>query len=256
MRRNEIIINRKYPGLNPVVFGFEDCKPRHFYGPAVRPYWLLHYVVSGTGKFHREGEIHTLKKGEIFVIPPYLETYYEADNEDPWHYIWIGFTAESDLVQILDLPVIRAVGLGHIFEEMKLCLSLENGKSAYLSGKLWELYSALLETDKSENDYVEKALHCIHEEYMTDLSVEELARRLNLDRSYFSGLFRRQMGTPPGRYLHVFRLEKAADLMLKHKMSPSTAALSVGFSDLYHFSKAFKKHYGSSPRTWCQERQI
>jgi inorganic pyrophosphatase len=144
----------------------------------------------------------------------------------------------------------------HIFEEMKLCLSMENGKSAYLSGKLWELYSAMLETDKSENDYVEKALHCIHEEYMTDLSVEELARRLNLDRSYFSGLFRRQMGTPPGRYLHVFRLEKAADLMLKHKMSPSTAALSVGFSDLYHFSKAFKKHYGSSPRTWCQERQI
>ncbi|MBR3836685.1 MAG: AraC family transcriptional regulator [Clostridia bacterium] len=256
MRRNEIIINRKYPGLNPVVFGFEDCEPRHSYGPAVRPYWLFHYVVAGTGKFHRDGKIYTLKKGEIFVIPPYLETYYEADNEDPWHYIWIGFTAESDLVQILDLPVIRAVGLGHIFEEMKLCLSLENGKSAYLSAKLWELYSALLETGKAENDYVEKALHCIREEYMTDLSVEELARRLNLDRSYFSGLFREKMGTPPGRYLHMFRLEKAAELMVKHKMSPSTAALSVGFSDLYHFSKAFKKHFGTSPRAWCNERLI
>ncbi len=68
--RVEWIVNEHLPGLNPVQFGSERCAPSHAFGPAVRTHWLLHYVISGQGRFTREGETHPVHAGNIFVIPP------------------------------------------------------------------------------------------------------------------------------------------------------------------------------------------
>ena len=65
--RVEWIVNEHLPGLNPVQFGSERCAPSHAFGPAVRTHWLLHYVISGQGRFTREGETHPVHAGDIFV---------------------------------------------------------------------------------------------------------------------------------------------------------------------------------------------
>lgn len=249
----EIVMNCHYQGFNPVLFGWEKCQPCHSYGPAVRSYWLLHYIRSGKGHFLCKNQRYDLQKGEIFVISPYEETYYEADREDPWDYCWIGFTFEGRIPDCFHPPVLKCGEAGPIFEEMRSCKRKEQGKSAFLSAKLWELTSALLEKENHPRNYVEQALHCMHSEYMNDLRIAEIAARLNLDRSYFSNLFHAEMGIAPGEYLRTIRLEKAAELMRDYKMSPSTAGISTGYPDLYHFSKAFKNHFGVSPRKWCRE---
>ena len=64
------ILNEQYPGLSPTQFGFQECHPGHSFGPSVRPFWLLHYVISGTGIFTRNGTTYQIAPGEIFVIPP------------------------------------------------------------------------------------------------------------------------------------------------------------------------------------------
>ena len=83
MERSVIVIDSHFPGLNPMQFGSEECAPGHFFGPAVRTYWLLHYVTSGKGTFTRDGVTYQLQAGDLFVISPYLETYYEADQNSP-----------------------------------------------------------------------------------------------------------------------------------------------------------------------------
>jgi AraC-like DNA-binding protein len=256
MHHNEIIIDQQYAGLNPMQFGYEDCVPGHFYGPAVRTHWLLHYVVAGKGRFEREGKSYPLSAGDLFIIPPYLETYYQADERDPWRYIWIGFTTESPLPAPLSEPVLRLPGAAAVFEEMKGCSRLEKGRSAFLAARLWELFSLLLEQGEGEIDYVEKALNLIHSEYMNPLSVQEIAHRLGLDRCYFSTLFKDRIGLPPLQYLIRFRMEKAAELMVDYGESASTAGASVGYPDLYHFSKAFKAHFGVSPRAYCRASRL
>jgi len=50
----------------------------------------------------------------------------------------------------------------------------------------------------------------------------------------------------------AFRLQTAADLMIKPGKTPSVAASSVGYTDIYNFSKAFKKKYGLSPRKYIE----
>lgn len=253
MTHSEIVIDQSYGGLNPVQFGHENCGHGHFFGPAVRTHWLLHYIVSGFGTFEYKGVSHKVGPGEIFVIPPYVETYYEADLENPWSYIWIGFTANEELPDIFSQPVIHCPGAGTPFEEMMYCKNMENGKSAFLTSCLWKLMSILLEQGKPVSDYVDKAIHCMHSEYTNGITVAEVAKRLNLDRCYFSTLFTKRMGVSPKEYLVNLRLTKAADLMITHGESPSTAALSVGYPDLYHFSKIFKKQFGMSPRAYIQK---
>ena len=251
----EIIINNNYKGVNPVQFGHADCPPEWSFGPAVRDHWLLHYVVSGTGYFERDGKKHKVKQGEFFVIPPYLETYYIADKNDPWHYIWIGFTTEMDLPEIFCKPIVRMSGAGEVFKEMLLCRNMENGKSAFLTAQLWKLMSLALETGDYEPDHIEKAISFMNSEYMNGISVSDIAKQLSLDRSYFTTLFTRKIGVSPGQYLLDLRLTKAANLMTLYGESPTTASFSVGYSDIYHFSKAFKKKYGCSPRAYKKSRQ-
>ena len=135
---------------------------------------------------------------------------------------------------------------------MKECLNYENGKSAYLTSCLWKLVSILSEEDVNKSDYVDKALHYMQANYANHITIQEIADSLGLNRKYFCTLFSQKTGFTPIEYLGNYRLSKAAELMTIHKQSPTTAALSVGYTDIYHFSKAFKKKYGLSPRNYCK----
>ena len=163
--KSKIVINQGFSDINPLICGEEQCVSGHSYGPAARSYWLLHYVVSGKGVFTSPRGTFSVSKGEIFIIRPYEITFYQADTSEPWKYIWIGFTSDKALPTKLD-AVISCPEAAGIFSEMKRCEKMSRGRSAFLSARLWDLFAQLLKSEKQPIDYVEKALHCIHSEYM------------------------------------------------------------------------------------------
>lgn len=59
------------------------CPPGHFYGPAVRNHYLIHYIHSGKEIFQVGDITYELKAGNGFLICPDIVTYYQADKEDP-----------------------------------------------------------------------------------------------------------------------------------------------------------------------------
>ena len=101
MEHSIIIKDEGFSDLNPVQFGYENCNKSHSFGPAIRTHWLIHYVISGFGIFKIRDKEYNVKPGEMFVIPPYIETYYEADSVNPWSYIWIGFTTTREVTEKL-----------------------------------------------------------------------------------------------------------------------------------------------------------
>ena len=88
---NYVLINRNFSDLNPLVLGWENCKPDKFYGPAVRNYTLIHYIVSGKGSVSKADASYEVRAGEAFLIFPDEVVTYVADHDDPWSYQWIGF---------------------------------------------------------------------------------------------------------------------------------------------------------------------
>ena len=254
MLHNAIIENKGYSDLNPVQFGYEKCKALHSYGPAIRTHWLIHYIFSGTGIYKINKKSYTVKPGEMFVIPPYVETYYEADSENPWNYIWIGFTTQRELPFELS-DIIVCPEAEKIFIQMKKCDDYSDGRSAYLTARLWDLFGILSEERSKKTDYIQNALDFIHSEYMNNITVEKIAGILNLDRTYFSALFKKKTGLSPKQYLLNYRMNTAANLILKNHISVSVAANSVGYNDLFTFSRMFKRHFGLSPSEYARQKK-
>ena len=89
-------MNQSLSGIPSIYFcGHEHCQPGHSFGPAVRPHYLIHVVLSGKGIFKHQGHTYSLKSGDSFLIKPMDSTYYEADQTNPWEYAWIGFNGQE-----------------------------------------------------------------------------------------------------------------------------------------------------------------
>lgn len=241
----------------PLQFGEERCAPRHSFGPTFREFWLLHFVVSGKGTFTRGGQTHTVEANQCFVIRPYEITYYQADDSHPWHYIWMGFRSEVELPPLLQQDVFDASRYGSVFADVLHAEQYSAGREAFVCAKVWELLALMTEDQHPRQtapaQYVSLAKTYIEVEYMRGITVAEIARRLNLDRSYFSTLFKRQTGQSPQQYLNTYRLDKAAALLTQHDYSASLAASATGYSDIFLFSRMFKRHFGVPPTQYVKD---
>lgn len=242
----ETVINKGYLSVNPMLFGYQKCEKGHSFGPALRTHWLLHYVVSGRGYFKIENREYNVSAGSVFVIPPFVETYYQSDMNDPWEYTWVGFTSNEDL-KVFEDDLIYLPAAAYIFEEMKLCKKMTAGRTEFLCAKIWQLISMILESKEGKISYVDEALNIIASEFDTNISIQDIVDRIGLERTYFSNLFKKEVGISPKKYLLKFRMEHAADLIKNRGYSVSVTALSVGYSDVYTFSKIFKQYYGVAP---------
>ena len=100
--------NSKFQDLYLCFCGVSECEPCHSFGPAVRPSYILHYVLSGKGIYQVGGRKYKIRKGQGFLIEPEAVTFYQADEQDPWTYLWVGFagTHAERCVRIWDLTAI------------------------------------------------------------------------------------------------------------------------------------------------------
>lgn len=250
---------------NPVNAGYEQCEPSHSFGPTTRSHLLLHYIVSGKGVFIRGDKSYELSKGMCFIIRPAEVTYYRADANDPWHYIWIGFTV-PETPRFLFEDVIDASSADGLFRELEEKRSLYNSeygsggvREAYLCGKIAEII-ARLQISNSEkplvNSEMEIVKNHIDTSYETDIKIGEIAEQFHFSSSYLSRAFKKSYGMSPQNYLVEKRLSAAARLMKRHSFSPTAAANAVGYGDIYLFSKMFKRRYGVSPREYKKGKQL
>ena len=246
-----ILTNRDFKDINPLICGEEKCGTFQRYGPSVRYYYLIHYVVSGRGTFEAGGALHEVESGQIFIIRPDEYTTYAACRHDPWHYRFVGFESSLDLSASLYAPVITIPESSYIFFSIVRDSDIGMGREWYICGKIFELLAILNKnTDcclKRDQRLVQLAKGIIETKYQGRLTVNYIAKELNLDRSHFSKVFRKVVGKSPQQYLVNYRLYKAAELMTLRDFPPGEAATYVGYNDISNFSKMFTRKFGVPP---------
>lgn len=103
------------------------------------------------------------------------------------------------------------------------------------------------------NAYVDKAVRYINENYSSELRVENIAGRLGIDRMYLRNLFVEHVGMSTMEFIMNVRMTKAKELLKENRLSVGAVAAAVGYRDILAFSKAFKKHIGTSPTAFREE---
>ena len=90
-------------------------------------------------------------------------------------------------------------------------------------------------------------------EQSSDLSIADIAAECGVSECYFRKLFQEYSGESPVSFRQRHRIERAKQLLLsEEKFTVGEIARELGFSDVYHFSKTFKKHCGVSPLNFVQ----
>lgn len=265
-----IFNNRSYVDLYPIQFGKEVCQPLHSFGPTKKQHYLFHYIISGTGYFYLTEfqKSFQLTAGQGFLISPDIICSYEADMKNPWTYIWIeldGLKTEHFLYQAglsVTQPIFSSSNPpteSNVYKEMDIIRQLHNASSAQVIGHLYLFMNALMDEsltkqNSSHNEtkefYIREAINFVERNFGNPISVEDIAQQCNLNRHYFSRLFKEQVGISPQQFLIQYRMSQACELLKNTTLQLREIAELVGYSNQFNFSIAFKNHFQLSPNQW------
>jgi len=244
--------------------GCAKTEPFHSFGPAVKPHFLIHYILSGKGIFRMDGKQYPLEAGYGFLIEPEELAFYQADKEEPWTYVWVGFagTKAKETVENMGLsnshPIFHSEKSDELYgivremmEYNTFGLANDLRRNGLLGIFLATIADSAEVTEKSEtdkaNNYVRKAIEFIQRNYCNPIKVTDVADYVCINRSYLSTLFQSCINMSPQQFLATFRITKATELLQITELPIESIALSCGYHDPFVFTKAFRQMKGISP---------
>lgn len=256
--------------LNVDHYGSENCASNYAFGPSVRDDYVLHFITDGCGTLTVRGETTSLKAGDLFLLPKQEVTFYQADANKPWSYIWVGFSGPKannilNRTQLMEKCFVHSNLDSPILEQMLGLVGYTKNLTAIsdelnLTGELYHLLALLIQefpAETSESDmvqhYVKRVLKIIHVHYGRQLKVCDIADQLNLNRSYLYKIFKEETGSSLKEYILHVKMDKSLELLANPQFNISEIARSVGFPDPLAFSKSFKKVFGTSPSRYRKE---
>ncbi|MGN1053254.1 MAG: AraC family transcriptional regulator [Candidatus Scatosoma sp.] len=267
MLANYTVLSKSFNTLELIDAGEEQKPVPLFNVPRQRFHYVVHFIYQGTGMFTVQN-IKTkmemrLSAGTIFAIYKNDSVLYQSFPDDPFHYFWFSFDGEEaeKIMEYIGFsrtqPILHLQNPDKIFHVWHTLLKNTCGESRYVS--LYEVLK-LIETlrqnvvstkkdvlSKTQNEIFLRAENYINENINNNIRVSDLVAHLNIDRSHFSKIFKKQFGVPPQVYIRNLKLRKAEYLLRYTSYSITTIAESLGFPDIYCFSKLFKKQYRTSP---------
>ena len=87
----------------------------------------------------------------------------------------------------------------------------------------------------------------------SQIRVATLADLAGISRAHFSRVFKHTLGTSPGRYVRLRRLEAAQNMLRTTTEKLSAIAVSCGLADQSHLTRIFRKLVGVPPGRWRQQ---
>jgi AraC-like DNA-binding protein/ligand-binding sensor protein len=104
-----------------------------------------------------------------------------------------------------------------------------------------------IQQENVEPPVIKRAREYIQEHQAEELSLNQVAKAVNMSTFYFCKMFKKVTGINFTDYVARVRIEKSKNLLLNPNLRVSEIAFEVGFQSLTHFNRVFKKLLGQSP---------
>jgi AraC-like DNA-binding protein len=262
------------------------------YRNVISPYYRIYYIDDGEGEISGADSLLKLEPGYLYIIPSftlcnltcnhYLGQYFVQFFEDSIdgsslfannRTLLKTAATEMDVNlfnRLLQINPGRGINRSDnpkvyekdIYYKEYQELNNQQNTSVYLEtqGILMQLAAKFLNPQLFRHPEcklipvkIAETLNYILVNLHLDLSVHQLASRVNQNADYFSRQFKQHTGTRPLNYINEKRIERAQYLMATSRMSYSEICTQTGFDNLSYFSKAFKKLTGMSPSTYKKQ---
>jgi AraC-like DNA-binding protein len=225
--------------------------------------------MRGSGWIEQGGLRHRIRPGMAALFGPDEPRVESPDPEDPWAVWWLhvrgeytselfeasGFTISEPVRELSEMD--RAIALA-----MEVVDTLEHDVTEpsllVASAAAWHLIALLTSAGRIPGDRaspLDSVREHLRHHFAEQITIEDLARRVNLSESHFAALFRRRFGVTALAYQTHVRMARSRALLDNTEESIADIAHAVGYDDPSYFARRFTDTHGISPRVYRKERR-
>lgn len=240
------------------------------------------FIEKGSGEFKVDLDSYILKEGDILIVKPFsLHSMHPVkDVYCSWNVMIFNLgmlnssITDGCLIKYFapilnnehQLPLViteDCTGYNEIFNCLKETFNCFDSRhlafELKLKSLLFYLFSLFYENDlvlkknaaTLTNEATKKIkiiLNYIHENYMNELIISDIANVCNLSEYYFMKFFKKNLGVTCTEYINVYRLDIASKLLNTTDKSITEISFETGFNSVSYFNKLFKAKFKVTPK--------
>ncbi len=217
-----------------------------------RPCWAIVIKYEGETVYYQDENQYISNINNMVILPKGCDYKWECTKSG--HYSIIEFDCDDVDKKIYLFSVKNGEKILTLFKSLEQKQLI--GNYLYKMETVKETYSVILRLlSESVGRYVPKGkekrllpvIEYISNNYNMEIKNDDLAKLTGLSTVYFRKLFTEVYGISPISYVKNIRIKKAKEMLRSDYSGITDIALSLGYSNIYDFSRDFKKHVGVSP---------
>ena len=226
-----------------------------------RSHWAFIQKYEGETTYVSNGKIYHSNASSMILAPKGCS--YKWTSVEAGHFVIIDFNCDESCNGILSFSPVNAELVLNAVKNLKyeetmnpklyriLCME----KAYRILGMLIKASQVpYLDTKKKEN--LKEVFTYIAEHYNEKIKIDDLATLTPYSTVYFRKLFTEMTGSSPISYIHTLRIKRAKELLQSDYGSISDIASFLGYTNIYEFSRTFKKHTGLSPTHFARVHSV
>ncbi len=248
----------------------------------VHPYYEIFYLVNGDCTFFINHDIYKLNKGDLVIVPEgelHKSTYPQRgfseqyclcfkDNNLEWLKEIIGeeIVNASLKMGVISIPEKRRDYVEALMKKMSFESKEQDILSAaFIKIGLIELLLFIIRCQRFEqnvikeidvdNQLMQQIATYIYNNYNQKITLEHMADKFHISKSYLSKKFKSVTGFRFKEYLVNVRIKNACTLLLDTNKSITDIAFECGFNDSNYFGDAFRHVKGMSPNKYRRNKE-
>lgn len=234
---------------------------------------VLIYCDKGKGWIEYNSEKFTLAENQFFIIPANERHAYGADTKNPWSIYWLHFKGENitmfksiigKVIAIDESDKSRQRDRIQLFDEMfrNLEMGYNPENLEYITFCLMHFLASLKYIPQyreiknvKESDIIQKSIVFMKENLENKILLIDIANAVGYSPSHLNTLFVQRTSISPIEYYNQLKIQRACSYLQFSELKIKEIAFRLGYYDPFHFSKAFNKEMGITPKEYRKRYQ-